>query len=31
LKLTNYSPGIYWIRLEDEKKNKYELKLKIEL
>ena len=31
LKLTNYSPGIYWIRLEDEKKNKYEIKLKIEL
>jgi hypothetical protein len=31
LKLTNYSPGIYWIRLEDENKNKYELKLKIAL
>lgn len=31
LKLINYSPGIYWIRLEDENKNKYELKLKIAL
>ena len=31
LKLTNYSPGTYCIRLEDENKNKYELKLKIAL